>query len=73
MHNFLATSDIPMRGGGGGGGGGRGECTTFFGPQRGSHIDKQLHMHVKTLPRRQTTPYARLEDSPGGAAASPRP
>ena len=43
------------------------------GPQKGSHVNKQLHMHVETLPRRQTTPYARLEDSPGRAAASPRP
>ena len=43
------------------------------GPQKGSHIDKQRRMHVETLPRRQTTPYAHLEDSPGRAAASPRP
>ena len=30
-------------------------------------------MHVETLPRRQTTRYARLDDSPERAAASPRP
>ena len=43
------------------------------GPQKGSHVDKQLGMHVETLPRRQTTLYACLDDSPGRAAASPRP
>ena len=43
------------------------------GPQKGSHLDKQLRMHIEMLPRRQTTPYARLDDSPGRAAASPRP
>ena len=43
------------------------------GPQKGSDVDKQFCMHVETLPRRQTTPYARLDDSPGRAAASPWP
>ena len=54
---------------GGGGGGGRGECTTFFAPQMGSHVDKQFCMYAETLPRSQTILYVRLDDFLGRAAA----
>ena len=50
-------------------GGGGCEYTTFFGPQRGSHVDKQFCMYVETLPRSQTILYARLDDFLGRAAA----
>ena len=48
----------------------KGSGPLHSGPQKGSHVDKQFCMHVETLPRRQTTPYARLDDSPRRAAAS---
>ena len=66
---FTCNTTIEAAEGGGGGGGVWRANAPLFGPQRGSHVDKQFCMYVETLPRSQTILCVRLDDFLGRAAA----